>query len=582
MITRVWSDLESFREVVFSSGLNVVLADRAEDSEETESTNGLGKTTLLRIIHFCLGGDFARDKVLTHPRLANVGFGLDFEFNGQTISVFRTTSAHKHVVVSRSFLDGFAIEAENLDSGRAKVSIEDWRKALSLRLVEGYGEGEAAPTFRELAIYLIRLGKAAFVDPEAAFSNQSGASKRITVSYLLGLNHAGQDALQKLLDERTQVKAAIKALSDVRHTNEKSIGEMEAERVALEAQLAAKRKEVSAFNVREDYRDLQVRLASVDRELHELVNANFTDQRLLSHYKESAAELPEVDSERPVEILKNAGAVFKPEVLRTLDDVATFHSEVHRNRKNFLKSEMARLTAVISDRENQTVTLSGEKSRILGILNSSGALETLVELQSSFTEMTSQLEGLKAKIAERVKFDRRDDELSARLSQERALIKRDLEDRKSSVDEARLLFAEYTTALYGAPGKLSVDVNQSGYSLTFAIDREGSDGVDQMVVFCFDLTVATLRARRSARFNTLIHDSALFADVDPRQYALALRLAASRAEAEGFQYICCLNTGALPSDLGELALQDHVRLRLTDEGEAGRLLGIKLPPREDS
>ena len=46
MIRRVWSDLIGFREPRFEPGFNVVLAETVRDSEETESTNGLGKTTL--------------------------------------------------------------------------------------------------------------------------------------------------------------------------------------------------------------------------------------------------------------------------------------------------------------------------------------------------------------------------------------------------------------------------------------------------------------------------------------------------------------------------------------------------------
>ena len=93
-------------------------------------------------------------------------------------------------------------------------------------------------------------------------------------------------------------------------------------------------------------------------------------------------------------------------------------------------------------------------------------------------------------------------------------MKRDMDDRQRIIDEARLLFAEYSEFLYGKPAGLSVNVNSSGYTFTFTIDREGSGGVEQMVVFCFDLTVATLRARRKAGFQALIHDSTLFADVD--------------------------------------------------------------------
>jgi len=145
----------------------------------------------------------------------------------------------------------------------------------------------------------------------------------------------------------------------------------------------------------------------------------------------------------------------------------------------------------------------------------------------------------------------------------------------------RALFAEYTQSLYGRPGRLSVDVGRDGYSFSFAIDREGSDGVDQMVVFCFDLTVTSIWAKRGKGLPVLIHDSTLFADVDPRQYAAALKLAAENSVKYGFQYVCCLNVGSLPRDhFGEFDIEQFVRLRLTDDGPGGRLLGKKLPPRE--
>ena len=224
--------------------------------------------------------------------------------------------------------------------------------------------------------------------------------------------------------------------------------------------------------------------------------------------------------------------------------------------------------------------LAEEKSGLLRVLQSSGALESLVELQRGLMDLESQHVALKAKIEERKRFDRRKDEISASIIATRALLKRDLEDRRETIDEAVGLFAEFTKFLYGVPGLLVVDVKTAGYALGFSIDREGSDGVDQMVVFCFDLALATLRARRGAPIKTLIHDSSMFADVDPRQYGHALQLAAAVSKREGFQYICCLNGGALPmTHLDTVDLHAFVRLRL-DDTETGRLLGFRLPPRD--
>lgn len=74
---------------------------------------------------------------------------------------------------------------------------------------------------------------------------------------------------------------------------------------------------------------------------------------------------------------------------------------------------------------------------------------------------------------------------------------------------------------------------------------------------------------------SLIHDSVLFADVDERQKALALELAAEKSEKYGFQYICTLNSDTLPlSDFSEgFNLNKFIILTLTDREEQGSLLG---------
>jgi len=57
MIRSITADKSSFKSIKFENGLNVVLADRTKESTKKDSTNGLGKSTLLEIIHFCLGSN---------------------------------------------------------------------------------------------------------------------------------------------------------------------------------------------------------------------------------------------------------------------------------------------------------------------------------------------------------------------------------------------------------------------------------------------------------------------------------------------------------------------------------------------
>lgn len=60
MISRIYANDTRFKPVKFEKGLNVILADRKQDSDEKDSRNGIGKTTLINILHFCLGSDLSR------------------------------------------------------------------------------------------------------------------------------------------------------------------------------------------------------------------------------------------------------------------------------------------------------------------------------------------------------------------------------------------------------------------------------------------------------------------------------------------------------------------------------------------
>ena len=589
MITRVWSDLPHFREVEFTSGMNVIVADQSEDSSETESTNGLGKTTLIRIIQFCLGADLSKDKVLNHPDLRSVLFGIDLLFDDETVSISRSTESDgKSVSVTQKFLVGFDVEVTEVSGDAALISIDDWRALLTAQLLGRRQDitrlsDTGSPSFREIAYYYMRLGKAAFIDPKQVFQGQSGPSMRLNVSYLLGLNWASQKALQTKRDHVGDINKAIKVLRDAEAGDVESLGDLEASRVVLEDKIVERTGEVENFNVRQDYGELEERLTSIDRELHSLINENHSDRRLLENYQLSAKETPDADSDRPVSILRDAGAVFKPEALKAIEQVSSFHDQVYRNRKAFLDEEIALLKVQIKARNNDVSELTAQKSEVLRLLASSGALDSLIQLQRSLTDMTAELEALKSKIDERKKFDRQKDEVALEITSIRTVLRNDLEDRREAIDEAVGLFAKYTNRLYGKPAKLAIDVKTAGYGFNITIERDGSEGVEQMVVFCFDLMVATLRARRKSPFNTLIHDSSLFADVDSRQYGLALQLAFEEASAEGFQYVCCLNAGTLPKDhLGDLALNELVRLKLTDDSDKTRLLGKRLSAREKS
>ena len=83
MIHAVRSNMPSFKEVEFQPGFNVVRADRTKESNERDSRNGLGKTTLIEIIHFCLGAQPRRNRGVMVSPLKGWTFTLEMTVNGR-------------------------------------------------------------------------------------------------------------------------------------------------------------------------------------------------------------------------------------------------------------------------------------------------------------------------------------------------------------------------------------------------------------------------------------------------------------------------------------------------------------------
>jgi uncharacterized protein YydD (DUF2326 family) len=579
MLLAIRSDRKSFRTITFQPGMNVVLAERTKDSTEKDSRNGIGKSTLLEIIHFCLGSQPKGDQGVMHPSLNGWTFYLDLLIGGKKVTVGRNTAESKVVTILPETVETRPGELLAVRGGDT-FPVGQWTDFLGEKTfgLPADGEGSHSPTFRSLIAYFIRVGRNAYSSPFETYPKMKEWQKQVYVSFLLGLEWTHAREWQALKDKKSTLETLKRASKQglVRDVVG-SIGEMEARQVQLEQKSEREAAALAAFKVHPQYSDIEADVSRLTQELHAAGNQDIEDRQLLDLYRRTTVEEAVPDVARLSEVYEQAGVLFPELVRKRLEDVQSFHRQVVENRHRYLGAEIHRLEVALNTRQQLVEAKSAERGKLMGVLQTHGALDEFRRLHNLHGETEGQLQDLRRRIEMLKQWEEGKSKLviEEQLLYQRAMA--DLHERKSQRQSAMALFDRNCRELYANSGKLVIDVTDNGFAFDVEIERSKSEGVGSMKVFCFDLVLAQLWASKKQGPGFLIHDSTVFDGVDERQVAHALELATREAAANGFQYICTLNSDRVPwSEFSEgFDLREYVRLELTDQDEAGCLLGIR-------
>ncbi len=576
MIHSVSANIASFRTVSFETGLNVIIAERTETSSKKDTCNGLGKSTLLDIIDFCLGGSAKTGKKLIIDPLKEWVFTLEATVAGNRVKISRAVSSHNRIVIEGD-TEGWC-DQPDLDDDTAEhfFNLTRWRKLLGWALFGLSPNDETyqhKPTYRSLISYFIRTKPGAYITPFKYLPQQKGIIAKVNIAYLLDL---GWENVSKI-EELEETRLGLNALSKGKVSGVSTIGELEAERVQLEQNTNALAQSIESFLVHPEYHEIQEEADQLTSEIHGLTNENISDKRKLYRYKESIADVLPANTEALEQLYKESGLVFSGDVKRTLSQAKEFHESIITNRREFLEREISRIESSITDRESQIALFTQKRAKLLKILETHGALQEMTKLQERNTLAQNELNKIQSRIDELKSISKQKREIKAQKAEAVKIAEQDHEDRRKIWENAIRLFNDNTQALYKTPGKLIIDIDDKGYSYEVEIDRTGSDGIDKMKIFCFDLALLQLQLEKQDQIDFLIHDTLMYDAVDPRQRAMALARAAEITSANSAQYICTMNSDMVPFDdfPEDFDFDQYVRLRLTDKSDSGRLLGIQ-------
>jgi uncharacterized protein YydD (DUF2326 family) len=583
MIHSISANHRSFIPIQFERGLNVITAERTRHSSKKDSRNGVGKSTLIEILHFCLGADPKRGRSIFVSELSEWAFTLEVTVGRGRVFATRAIGDPKKVWIDGN-AEGWPVDALlDVDSNKEYVDVEDWKKVLAhfwYALPKDFEE-KYHPSFRSLVSYAVRRSIDAYSDPFRHFRVQAPWDVQVNIAYLLGLAWEPASRRQAIKDSEEALDGLTRALKQgLLDGVGLNLGELETERVRLETECQVAQAELSAFRVVETYEQIQQEADVLTQRLHELSNRVASDKRKLKFYEEAMKSERPPDQEAFEQLYREAGLLFSETTVATIEAAREFHINLVAGRRVFLEQEATELRHRIVAGRERLEDLSRARAMLMRVLETSGSLDEFSQLQRRMTESAEALATAERRIRELKSISQKKTELKAQKAQIESEILQSYEDRHGQRDQAVRLFAENTQALYQTSGRLVIDASDKGYRFSIEIAREGSTGIERMKTFCFDMTVSQLLAIGHRGPGFIVHDSIIFDGVDARQRALALERAAALSEKAGFQYIVTINSDMVPrSDFSkEYKFDQYVRRRLSDKGLEGRLLGVEFVP----
>lgn len=246
MIHSVTANHSSFHPVHFSTGLNVILAERSESSTEKDTRNGVGKTTLLEIINFCLGSSATKNKGLMIADLESWIFTLEITLRDNKVKVSRAIANKNRIIIGGS-TEGWK-EQPDVDekTGERFFKLDTWKSFLGRAIFDlphSFGQLPYKPSYRSLFSYFLRLGPDAYTSPFRHFRQQKTWDIQLHTAYILGMNWEYAAQWQELKDQEEGAKALEKAIkTGAIEGGIGSEGKIEAQKIQLEEQVAKAKK----------------------------------------------------------------------------------------------------------------------------------------------------------------------------------------------------------------------------------------------------------------------------------------------------------------------------------------------------
>ncbi|MDD3327852.1 MAG: DUF2326 domain-containing protein [Zoogloea sp.] len=546
----ITSGYKIIREIVFHEGLNLIVDDTpADDTKQTG--NNVGKTTVLALIDFCLGG--SGKYVYTDPENKKEEHRLVKKYLidhrilvSLVLKEDLSSDDSEEVLIERNFLPRKEV-VRRIDG--EDLTESEFERALTDILFPGHFGKK--PSFRQIISHNIRYKDLSINNTLKTLDSFTRDDEYETLYlFLLGCDVDHGDRKQELL-----TKIRLEQSFKERLEKEETRSAYETALALLDGEIERLSKKKSRFNLNERleadlsaFNDLKYEISVVSSAITKL---EMRRKLIVEASDDLNARVAKVDHGQLRLIYQQARQGMEG-IQKTFEELCDFHDRMLREKVAYVTKELPKLEQTILERSESLKLLIRQQDALTEKINHSDSFEALEKLMSELNEKYRKKGEYEKTIAQLREVDGN----LATYNRELTAIDDQLfsdgfgDVVREQVRKFNTFFSEISSTLYGEQYALKVDpvVNKKGQRLYkfSAFNTNFSSGKKQGEIFCFDIAYTLFADQEGI---PCLHF--LLNDKKELMHGNQLLNIANLVQEKGIQFVASILHDKLPPELDD-------------------------------
>lgn len=378
------------REIIFKKGINLIV-DETSSADKKSSGNSVGKTTVLRLIDFCLDGK--GDNIYIDPEFKTRNTVIETFLKDNNIIITLTLiediddESSSIIEISKNFLL-YSDKIQTING--EKYSNDDFSKELK-KLI--FKTDSKHPSFNQLKSKNIRDEKHKLINTIRVLAPNVVTDVVYENLHLFWLGIDTDQSKDKLVRDRNLEERFQKRLR-----KDNNLPQINQSLIIVKKRIEELTAQKDSFNLNEDYEADLFKLHKTHQKMSELssgISRIALRKELIIESKDNLEKEFANINVSQIESLYKQAKVLIPDLQKSFKETVNFYNTMIENKLAFITEELPELEEELLKSKNRLADLLKNEKYLTGKLQKSGAIDDLniiIEELNKFHEKKGNLD----------------------------------------------------------------------------------------------------------------------------------------------------------------------------------------------